>query len=124
MGLRNYKLRELINRLEELSKNGRNDGMTVEVLDFEGDGCNISNAYIDRYVSSDDEYEFIALETSGFIANEEVKEEYEYWRNKRIEFTSKFLDYLLSKGASLEDAIGRAVEKADKLIEELQKPKC
>ena len=32
-----YKLRELINRLEELSKNGRNDGMTVEVLDMDGD---------------------------------------------------------------------------------------
>lgn len=120
---KHYKLRELINRLEELSKNGRNDGMTVEVLDADGDGCNISNVYIDRYVSSDDEYEFIALETSGFIANEGVKEEYEYWRSKRIEFTSKFLDYLMSKGASPEDAIGRAVEKADKLIGELQKPK-
>lgn len=118
-----YKLRELINRLEELSKNGRNDGMTVEVVDIDGDGCNISNVYIDRYVSSNDEYEFIALETSGFIANEDVKEEYEYWRSKRIEFTSKFLDYLMSKGVSPSDAIGRAVEKADKLIEELQKPK-
>ena len=123
MGLKNYKLRELINRLEELSKNGRNDGMTVEVLDFEGDGCNISNAYIDRYVSSDDEYEFIALETSGFIANEEVKEDYEYWRNKRIEFTTMFLDNLMSNGVSPEEGIIKAVENADKLIEELQKPK-
>lgn len=118
-----YKLRELINRLEELSKNGRNDDIPLKVLDADGYGSSISEVYIGRYESSDDEYEFIALETSGSIANEDVKEEYEYWRSKRIEFTSKFLDYLMSKGASPEDAIGRAVEKADKLIEELQKPK-
>ena len=65
------KLRELINRLEELSNNGKNDNMDVEVWsESEGDvydlnrlGLSVKNAYIDRFCSPNDEYEFIQIIT-------------------------------------------------------------
>ena len=69
-------LRELINRLEELSKNGLNDKMTV-MVHVEGymeqdcfgqDDCaEVVNAYIDMFNNcgtfdeSDDSYEFIKI---------------------------------------------------------------
>ena len=69
-------LRELINRLEELSNNGRNDGMRVEVhvSDLMEHDCYgqpetaiITNAFIDQWNNcgtfdeSDDSYEYIEL---------------------------------------------------------------
>lgn len=69
-------LRELINRLEELSNKGRNDGMTVEVhvtdlmeYDLYGqpETAVITNAFIDlwnngpSFDESDDSYEYIEL---------------------------------------------------------------
>lgn len=63
------KLRELINRLEELSHNGRNDNMDVEAWsESEGDvydlnrlGLSVKNAFIDTFSSPNDEYEFIQI---------------------------------------------------------------
>ena len=69
-------LREFINRLEELSKNGRNDNMSVHVhvKDYMEQDCygqdetvHIKNAYITQYNNcgtfdeSDDSYEFIEI---------------------------------------------------------------
>ena len=69
-------LREFINRLEELSNNGRNDGMSVHVhvkgymeQDCYGqdDTVHVKNAYIAQYNNcgtfdeSDDSYEFIKI---------------------------------------------------------------
>lgn len=60
------KLRELINRLETLSKGGKNDNLEVEIEDPEYDFQNfcVSNAFITRYVSSDDEYDYIIIKTT------------------------------------------------------------
>lgn len=65
------KLRELINRLEELSKNGRNDNMDVEVFSNEHNdiidgneiGDAVTGAYISRFITSNDEYDFIQIIT-------------------------------------------------------------
>ena len=65
------KLRELINRLEKLSHNGKNDNMDVEAWsESEGDvydlnrlGLSVTNAYIDRFSSANDEYEYIQIVT-------------------------------------------------------------
>ena len=69
-------LRELINRLEKLSNNGRNDGMSVEVhvsdlMEHDRYGqpetAIITNAFIDQWNNcgifdeSDDSYEYIEL---------------------------------------------------------------
>ena len=65
------KLRQLIDKLEELSKNGKNDNMDVECWSS-GDGDIIDgNEYsnsiirvgINRYVSPNDEYDYIMIET-------------------------------------------------------------
>lgn len=64
------KLRELINRLEELSHNGRNDNMDVEVYSEEHNdiidgneiGDAVTGAYISRYVTPNDEYDFIQIQ--------------------------------------------------------------
>lgn len=63
------KLRELINRLEELSNNGRNDNMDVEIfvdgynyiIDGNEIGDEVTGAYISRFVTSNDEYDFIQI---------------------------------------------------------------
>lgn len=58
-------LRQLINRLETLSNNGKNDGMEVQIQNtfdpFQNDFA--MNAFIDRYVSSNLEYDFILITT-------------------------------------------------------------
>ncbi len=58
------KLRQLINRLEELSKNGRNDDL--EVVAFfctdDVDSATVRRAYIDTFKTDNDEYDFIRLE--------------------------------------------------------------
>ena len=56
-------LRELINRLEELSRNGRNDNMPV--FGYAEDGMidmDVVGAWIDRFVSSNEEYEYVKLD--------------------------------------------------------------
>ena len=59
-------LRQLINRLEMLSNNGRNDNMEVQIQNtfdpFQNDFA--TNAYIDTYVSSNLEYDFILITTT------------------------------------------------------------
>lgn len=63
------KLRELINRLEELSHNGRNDNLDVEIfvdeynyiVDGNEIGDAVTGAYISRFVSPNDEYDFIQI---------------------------------------------------------------
>lgn len=69
------KLRELINRLEELSYNGINDNMTVQISRFSKSEYlaedlelfSVKNAYIEQFNNaetfdeSDDSYEFIEL---------------------------------------------------------------
>ena len=65
--MKGLTLRELINRLEELSNNGRRDGMSVEISD--PDFCNyvITGAYIEQFNNcgtfdeSDDSYEYVEL---------------------------------------------------------------
>jgi len=75
--MRNYlTLREFINRLEELSNNGRNDSMSVHIHieGYMGQDCygqddtvDVKNAYIAQYNNcgtfdeSDDSYEFIEI---------------------------------------------------------------
>lgn len=58
-------LRELINRLEKLSMGGRNDNLPVFVDIGEGDyqEVSITGAYIDRYESPNDEYDYISLQS-------------------------------------------------------------
>lgn len=60
------KLKELINRLEDLSMGGKNDDLDVEVHDHFGDYEfeSVKSVYIDRYVSPDDEYDYITIEIS------------------------------------------------------------
>lgn len=61
------KLRQLIDRLEALSKGGRNDNMEVEAFfsPDENDSNIVQRAYIDTYKSDNDEYDFIRLECYG-----------------------------------------------------------
>ena len=60
------KLRQLINKLEMLSNNGRNDNMEVQIQNpfdpFQNDFA--TNAFIDRYVSTNLEYDFILITTT------------------------------------------------------------
>lgn len=59
-------LRQLINRLEMLSNNGRNDHMEVQIQNpfdqYQNDFA--MNAFIDRYISSNLEYDFILITTT------------------------------------------------------------
>lgn len=59
-------LRELINRLEKLSMGGKNDNLPVsmDIGDY-GDyqEVSITGAYIDRFESSNDEYDYISLQS-------------------------------------------------------------
>lgn len=57
------RLRELINRLETLSRGGKNDDLVVEIEDPEDNYQNfcVDNAYITRYESSDLEYDYIII---------------------------------------------------------------
>ena len=59
------KLRELINRLEILSKDGKNDNLEVEIESPEDPYQNLcaKNAYITRYESSNLEYDYIIITT-------------------------------------------------------------
>lgn len=60
------KLRELINRLETLSKGGKNDDLEVEIENPEDPYQNfcVRNAYISSYESSNLEYDYIFIETT------------------------------------------------------------
>lgn len=59
-------LRQLINRLEMLSNNGKNDHMEVQIQNpfdqYQNDFA--KNAFIDRYVSTNHEYDFILITTT------------------------------------------------------------
>ena len=69
------KLRELINRLEELSNKGRNDNMTVQISEFQKSEYlaedlelfEVKGAFIEQFNNcgtfdeSDDSYEYIGL---------------------------------------------------------------
>lgn len=64
------KLREFINKLEEISMGGKNDSLEVEVFPVDGDRVDgneicesIKNVWINRYVSPNDEYEYVMIET-------------------------------------------------------------
>lgn len=59
------KLRELINRLETLSQNGKNDNLEVEIENLLNPYQNLcaKNVYISRYESSDLEYDYIIITT-------------------------------------------------------------
>ena len=65
--MKGLTLRELINRLEELSHNGLNDGMSVELSDPDFGNYVIKGAFIDQFNNgdtfdeSDDSYEYIGL---------------------------------------------------------------
>lgn len=56
-------LRQLIDRLETLSQNGRNDHLEVQIENpfDEYQNTHAANAFIDRYVSSNHEYDFIYI---------------------------------------------------------------
>ena len=57
------KLREMINRLEELSHNGRNDGMEVHAVSLdEMIDVDVRGAWLDRFVTENDEYEYVKIE--------------------------------------------------------------
>lgn len=58
-------LRQLIERLEVLSQNGKNNNMEVQIQNsFDPYQNNFAtNAYIDRYVSSNLEYDYILITT-------------------------------------------------------------
>ena len=58
-----FTLRELINRLEKLSKDGRNDNLPVSVDIGDDQEVSITGAFIDRYESSNDEYNYISLQS-------------------------------------------------------------
>ena len=73
--MKGLTLRELINRLEELSNNGKRDGMPVQISEFQKSEYdaddlglfNIKGAFIeqfnnaDTFDESDDSYEYIEL---------------------------------------------------------------
>ena len=56
------KLREMINRLEELSRNGHNDGMEVHVVSEDGFDVEVKGAWIGRFSTENDEYEYVEIE--------------------------------------------------------------
>lgn len=57
------KLREMINRLEELSHNGRNDGMEVHAVSLdEMIDVDVRGVWLDRFVTENDEYEYVKIE--------------------------------------------------------------
>ena len=57
------KLREMINRLEELSHSGRNDGMEVHAVSLdEMIDVDVRGAWLDRFVTENDEYEYVKIE--------------------------------------------------------------
>lgn len=57
------RLRELIDRLEKLSNGGKNDSMEVLVEDEqETVESMVNDAYINRYSSENDYYEYITLQ--------------------------------------------------------------
>ena len=60
------RLRDLINRLEKLSMDGKNDHLDVEIQNLWDDYQNFctKNAYIKRYESSNLEYDYIFIETT------------------------------------------------------------
>lgn len=59
------KLRELINRLEALSHNGKYDNLEVEVQNVWDESQNFfaDNAFISRHVSEDLEYDYVEITT-------------------------------------------------------------
>lgn len=59
------KLRELINRLEALSHNGKYDNLEVEVQNVWDEYQNFfaDNAFISRHVSEDLEYDYVEITT-------------------------------------------------------------
>jgi len=65
--MKGLTLRELINRLEELSRNGLNDGMPVEISDPDFSNYIIKGAFIDQFNNagtfdeSSDSYEYVSL---------------------------------------------------------------
>lgn len=58
-------LRELINRLDQLSHNGLNDGMVVVIAPKNDDASefDISGACIHHYESSDEMYDYVKIES-------------------------------------------------------------
>jgi len=65
--MKGLTLRELINRLEELSRNGLNDGMPVEISDPDFSNYIIKGAFIGQFNNagtfdeSSDSYEYVSL---------------------------------------------------------------
>lgn len=59
------KLRELINRLEALSHNGKYDNLEVQVQNVWDEHQNFfaDNAFISRYVSENLEYDYVEITT-------------------------------------------------------------
>lgn len=59
------KLRQLINRLEELSNNGERDNIEVLVGSTEDEDflVSVDNVYVDFTSTENDYYEFIVLNT-------------------------------------------------------------
>lgn len=61
--IKEYNLRQLIDRLEILSKGGRNDDMPVRVVNEETDIDEpVTGAYIDTFATSNEECDFIRIE--------------------------------------------------------------
>jgi len=61
--MKQMTLRELIDRLEELSKNGRNDGLTVHAVGDDGMiDMDVTSAWIDRFVGPVEVYDYIKLD--------------------------------------------------------------
>lgn len=57
------KLREIINRLEEFSENGKNDDISVDVEDFNGTLYGITDVNIVEETFDNDIYKYIKIET-------------------------------------------------------------
>ena len=55
-------LRELINRLEVLSKKGKNDNLLVHAVGYDEVEMDVTNAWINRFVGSVEEFEFVEIE--------------------------------------------------------------
>lgn len=74
------KLREFINHLEKLSKNGKNDNMSVELWDGESYFCD-GNAdtsemgipQINRFSVENDEYDYIIIHPKITYINTDIK---------------------------------------------------
>lgn len=56
------KLRELINRLEDLSNNGKNDMLDVGTEDYDGSLCGIIDIYVAEEICQNKSYEYIKIE--------------------------------------------------------------